>query len=346
MSDSDQLQYQALAFHELTHIIQTQKIPNSLLFYGNENTKREEAAFFFAKGCNCLKKRDIPCNNCKSCRKIDKKTHPDILTIDLEKEKKIISISQIRKVGLTIASKPNEARFRMVLILNAEKMNTQAQNALLKMLEEPPEKTFFILIAQKTGPLLQTIISRCSKIRFEPLSCKHIEQKLIKKFNVERQMAYIASRTADSDLEKAFMYLNLNLDDTAGNIDWIQKRKYLLEALANIILTDTNICISKGLMLSQKICLDPGLFDNTFAIMKTFFRDLMIFKYNGKKIVNLDFYDTFKDISLKIKSNTFIEWLENLFETQKRIAANSSPRLVLDVFFLKIALSKRNIIYD
>ena len=346
MSDSDQLQYQVRAFHELTHIIQTQKIPNSLLFYGNENTKREDAAFFFAKGCNCLEKMDIPCNNCKSCRKIDKKTHPDILTIDLEKEKKIISISQIRKMGLTIASKPNEARFRMVLILNAEKMNTQAQNALLKMLEEPPEKTFFILIAQKTSPLLPTIISRCSKIRFEPLSYKHIEQNLIDKFNIDRQMAHIASRTADADLEKAFMYLNLNLDDTADSIDWIQKRKYLLKALVNIILTDTSSCISKGLMLSQKICLDPDQFDNTFAIMKTFFRDLMIFRYNGEKIVNLDFSDTFKDISLKIKSTVFNEWLENLFETQKRIAANSSPRLVLDRFFLKIALGKRNLIYD
>ncbi len=342
MSESDQLQYQARAFLELTHIIQTQKIPNALLFYGNENTKREEAAFFFAKGCNCLKKRDIPCNNCKSCRKIDGKTHPDILTIDLEKEKKTVSISQIRKMGIAIASKPNEAKFRMVLILNADKMNPQAQNALLKMLEEPPKKTFFILIAQKTGPLLPTIISRCFKIRFEPLSCKDIEQNLINKFNIDRQMAHIASRTADSDLKKAIEYLNINIDNTPGDIDWIQKRKYLLETLAGIILTDTENCISKGLMLSQKICLDPDLFDNTIAIMKTFFRDLMIFKYNGEKIVNLDFSDTFKDIDLKIKSNIFIEWLENLFETQKRIAANSSPRLVLDGFFLKIALSKRS----
>ncbi len=342
MSESEQLQYQARAFLELTHIIQTQKIPNSLLFYGHENTKRKKAAFFFAKGCNCLEKRDIPCNNCKSCRKIDGKTHPDILIIDLEKEKKTVSISQIRKMGLAIASKPNEARFRMVLILNADKMNPQAQNALLKMLEEPPGKTFFILIAQKTALLLPTIISRCLKIRFEPLSYKDIEQNLINEFNIDRQMAHIASRTADSDLKKAIMYLNLNIDNTPGDIDWIQKRKYLLETLASIILADTNSCISKGLMLSQKICLDPELFDNTIAIMKTFFRDLMIFKYSGDKVVNLDFSDTFKNINLKIKSNIFIEWIENLFETQKRIAANSSPRLVLDGFFLKIALSKRS----
>ncbi len=342
MSDFDQLQYQAQAFHELTNIIQTQKIPNSLLFYGNNNSKREAAAFFFAKGCNCLKEGKLPCNKCRSCRKIDENTHPDILIIDLEKDKKTISISQIRKLGSNLASRPNEARFRMVLILNAEKMNPQAQNSLLKMLEKPPENTFFILIAQKTAALLPTINSRCSKIRFQPLPCRQIEQTLIDEFRIDRQMAYIASRTSDFDLEKAKMYLDLDADNSTRDACWIQKRKYLLESLANIILTDTSSSISKSLMLSQKICLDTDMFDSTIEIMKTFFRDLTIFRYRDEKIINLDFYNTLKNINSKIKSNFYIKWLENLFETQKRIAANSSPRLVLDRFFLKIALDKKS----
>ena len=348
MSDSDQKQYQAGAFLELTHIIQTQKIPNAWLFSGNKNTRRKEAAFFLAKGCNCLGNSNIICNKCKSCRKIDAKSHPDILSIDLEKDKKIVSIDQIRKMGLKITSKPNEAKFRMVLILNADKMNTQAQNALLKMLEEPPLKTFFILIAQKSKALLPTIISRCRKIRFKPLSYNDIEQNLIKNFNIDRQMAYIATRTSDSDLKKAMMYLNLNKEKvldkkkTLEEIDWIKKRRYLIKTLADIILINTSKSISKSMMLSQKISLDMGLLDDTFAIMKTFFRDLIIFKYNKNQLINLDFSDTLQDITLKVKSNIFFDWLENLFETQKRIAANSTPRLILDSFFLKIAENTLN----
>ena len=337
MPDFDQTQFQTHAFLELKNIIQTQNIPNALLFSGSKNIKKKEAAFFLAKGVNCLNNKDTACNDCKSCRKIEAKSHPDILTIDLEKDKKIISISQIRKMGLSIASKPNEAKFRMVLILNADKMNPQAQNALLKMLEEPPEKTFFVLISQEISSFLPTIISRCRKIRFKPLSQKHIEQNLINDFNINSQMAYIAARTAESDLKKSMMYLNLNSDDTTDNIDWIQKRKYLIATLADIIQADTNKCISKGLMLSQKISLDMDMLDDTIAIMKTFFRDLMIFKYNQEQIVNLDFFDTLKNINLKVKSFFFPQWLEDLFEVQKRIASNSSPRLVLDSFFLKIA---------
>ncbi len=337
MPDFDQTQFQTHASLELINIIQTQNIPNALLFYGNKNIRKKEAAFFLAKGVNCLNNKGTACNDCKSCCKIKAKSHPDILTIDLEKDKKIISISQIRKMGLSIASKPNEAKFRMVLILNADKMNPQAQNALLKMLEEPPEKTFFVLIAQEISSFLPTIISRCRKIRFKPLSQKHIEQNLINDFNINSQMAYIAARTAESDLKKAMMYLNLNSDETTDNIDWIQKRKYLIETLADIIQADTNKCISKGLMLSQKISLDMDMLDDTIAIMKTFFRDLMIFKYNQEQIVNLDFFNTLKDINLIVKSFFFPQWLEELFKIQRKIASNSSPRLVLDSFFLKIA---------
>jgi DNA polymerase III subunit delta' len=351
LSNTNQRQYQAQAFLELKYIIQTKKIPNAFLFSGNDNTRKNDAAFFFAKGCNCLNNhhinKDIVCNICISCRKIDSNNHPDILLVDLKEGKKIISISQIRELGLKIALRPNEAKFRMVLILNSDKMNDQAQNALLKMLEEPPEKTFFILIAKKTITLLPTIISRCRKIRFKPLSQNEVEQSLINNFNISSKMAYIAAKTSDSDLEKAMMYLNLDkcsTDDSQKSsrkspikIDWIQKREYLLKTLVEMIQSDTHRCVSKGLMLAQKISLDTDLLDDTINIMKTFFRDLIIFRYNQKQIINIDFSNAFKDINLMVKSNNFYNWLENLFEAQRRIASNSSIRLVLDRFFLKIA---------
>ncbi len=346
MSDFDQLQHQAKPVSELTHIIQTKKIPNALLFFGNENTGRKKAAFFFAKGCNCLKGTEPACNNCKSCRKIDADTHPDILCVNLLKDKKIISISQIREMGLAISSRPNEAKFRMVLILNADLMNIQAQNALLKMLEEPPKKTFFILIANKISLFLPTIISRCRKIRFRPLTNEFIEQYLTNEFKIDSQIAAIASKTADSDLKKAMMYLNLTLEDEAEDVDWIKKRKWLLKTLADLIKTNANSGIPKGLMLSQKLSLYPGLIDDVIAIMKTFFRDLMIFKFHPEKIVNLDFFDTIIDISQIVETKKMSTWVQYLYETEKRLASNCTLRLTLDRFFLKIITNKGKLIYD
>jgi len=336
--------YQAKAFLELTHIIKTKKIPNAILFFGNENTGKKEAAFFFAKGCNCLKDAAVACNTCRSCRKIDAQAHPDILCIKPLKDKKIISISQIRQMGQAISSKPNEAKFRMVLILNADRMNTQAQNALLKMLEEPPEKTFFILIADKISLFAPTIISRCRKIRFKPLTDKLIEQRLANDFNIDKAYARIASKTADSDLKKAMMYLNL--DDEMNNVNWIKRRKWLINTLADIIKKNNGQCLSTGLMLSQKLSLDPDLIDDTMAIIKTFFRDLMIFKFHPEKIVNLDFFDTFSDINQKLPTGIFLEWVKDLYETEKRLNSNSTLRLTLDRFFLKIVSNKGKLIYD
>ncbi|MCP3873219.1 MAG: DNA polymerase III subunit delta' [Desulfobacteraceae bacterium] len=344
MPDFDQMQYQDKILLELSHIIKTKKIPNALLFFGNENTGRKKTAFYFAKGCNCLSQTGLACDTCKSCRKIDAKSHPDILIIELKKEKKIISISQIREMGVAISSKPNEAKFRMVLISNADLMNIQAQNAVLKMLEEPPEKTFFILLANKISRLLPTIISRCRKFRFNPLTDTVIEQYLIKNFKVNKELAHIASKTADSNLEKALMYLDPDSD--GKGINWIKRRQWLLKTFADIIQADNNNSVSKGLMFSQKLSLNPDLIDDTMAILKTFLRDLMIFKHHSKKIVNLDFFDTFTDISQKVPSNKFSEWIKAVFEMEKRLESNCTLRLTLDNFFLKIAGCKGKLIYD
>ncbi len=344
MSDFDQMQYQSKVLIELRYITQTKKIPNAFLFFGNENTGRKEAAFLFAKECNCLSLPAASNCNCRSCKKIDANSHPDILCVDLKKDKKIISISQIREMALAVSMRPNEAEFRMVLILNADFLNTQAQNALLKLLEEPPENTFFILIVTKMSQLLSTIISRCRKIRFKPLTNTLIERHLINNFKVDKNLAYIAARTSGSDLKKTKTYLNL--DENSKDINWIKRRKWLLDSFVGMIKAETGKSISKGLMLSQKLSLEPELINDTLAIMKTFLRDLMIFKHHPKKIVNLDFFDTFADINETIISNIFCEWIKDLYETEKRLKSNSTLRLTLDKFFLKIVTNKGKLIYE
>ncbi len=338
MSDFDQMQYQAKAVQLLARITQTKKIPNALLFSGNINTGKKQAAFLFAKGCNCIEGKDLGCSSCNSCCKIDANSHPDIRVIDLVKEKKNISISQIREMASSICTKPNEAKFRMVLILNSDTMNTQAQNALLKMLEEPPEKTFFILTTSQESRLLPTIRSRCQDIVFKPLSDTFIEQYLKKHFKIDDTLCHIASRTAGSDLKKAMMYSGVQKETTT--INWVEKRKWLLVTLEAIVKSNPQQSISKGLMLSAHLSNHKNLMNDSIAIITTFFRDLMVFKFHPKKIVNLDFYDTFADINQKIPQNVFLKWSEEWIQTEKRVLQNSSIRLTLDRFFLKIVTNK------
>lgn len=264
--------------------------------------------------------------------------HPDIIQVSLPEKKKMISVSQIREIGLLISGKPNEARKRMVLILDADKMNVQAQNALLKVLEEPPQNTFFILTATQLPPLLPTILSRCRQIRFSPASCREIGQTLVNTYGIDPEKASIAAQTAGSDLNKALMFLNLGSTETQpGQMDWQKLRTWIIKEVIGIVSPNESN-IRKGLMLSQKLSMYPDTIFEALTIIKMVLRDFCIFKYSPEKIVNLDFFDAFKDIGQMHAYNTFLEWIKELHETEKRLMSNSSIRLTLDRFFLTLSI--------
>jgi len=117
----------------------------------------------------CRKGGDEPCMLCSDCRKIMNGIHPDVIAVerpldDKGKPKREIYVAQIRDLLSDSVVLPNEADYKVYVILDAEYMNPQAQNALLKLLEEPPEKVKFILCAENSGVFLDTIRSRCIEI--------------------------------------------------------------------------------------------------------------------------------------------------------------------------------------
>jgi len=339
MSEFDQKTAISQITSELAHIIQAGKIPNALLFSGEKSTGKRESAFEFAKTCNCMADTQKPCSNCVPCKKITAGMHPDIIQVSLSEKKKMISISQIREMGLLLSAKPNEARNRMVLINDADRMNVQAQNALLKVLEEPPDKTFFILIATQTSPLLPTIMSRCRLFRFFPPSCHEIQTILVDQYGADPQKAYIASRTAGSDLKKALMFLNLNMaGEKIPERDWQKQRTWIIREIIHLVSPGNEAKIQQGLMLAQKLSMDPDTILEALTFIKMVLRDLCVFKYSPERIVNLDFFDAFKDISNMHVYSTFLEWTKDLHETERRLASNSSIRLTLDRFFLKLSI--------
>ena len=343
MFDFDQIQYQTKAINELTHLIKTKKIPNALLFSGNSDIGRSKAAFLFAKGVNCLNGKLPFCNKCKSCRKIDAKSHPDILTIQLLENKKSILISQIRELKSVILSRPNEAKFRMILIFDADLMNIEAQNALLKMLEEPPERTFFILIAQKISLLAATILSRCRTIMFKPLNYKLVANRLVDEFNFDKDLAKIVSQNADADFKKALSFLQKQ-ELNKQELTWIQKRKFLIEKFLLLMNNNSHKNTQDKLILSESISNETLKIDEAIAIMKTLLRDLIVIKYNSEHVINLDFFDKIQKISHTLETKKIFKYIEELFETEKRLLSNSSIRLTLERFFLRLmAISKRKL---
>ncbi|WP_411725206.1 DNA polymerase III subunit delta' [Methyloglobulus sp.] len=146
--------------------IKQKRIPQALLITGTGGLGKHSLAKQFAHSLLCLKPQDDGscCGHCNSCLLVKADTHPDLIQIQPDEEKKTISINQIRTVVADTYLKPQFETHRVVIINPADVMTASAANAFLKCLEEPTERTVFILISDKPNKLPATIVSRCQKL--------------------------------------------------------------------------------------------------------------------------------------------------------------------------------------
>lgn len=163
--------------------INTGKISHSYMFIGQEGIGKFLIAKEFAKAILC-EKEPKPCNICESCIKFNGENNPDIQIID-ETEEKSIKTELIREMVKGVYEKPIESLKKVYIINEAQKMTKEAQNSLLKTLEEPPEYVVIILIVENENLLLNTIKSRCTKIKFNPLENSEIIKILKEKYQYE-----------------------------------------------------------------------------------------------------------------------------------------------------------------
>lgn len=147
-------------------ITASNRIPQTLLIECLDESLRDISAEYIAKAIVCSND-DKPCLNCRHCKKAEAYIHPDITVIGNDKKQKNIKVDEIRELRNNAYIKPNEAEARVFIIKNADTMNEEAQNALLKMLEEPPETVGIILAASSRSRLLPTVRSRLSLINID-----------------------------------------------------------------------------------------------------------------------------------------------------------------------------------
>jgi DNA polymerase-3 subunit delta' len=161
------------------------RLGHAYLFAGDHLTELEAAARTLAKTLNC--QQSIrgnsagaaldSCDTCSSCRKIETGNHPDVQWVRPESKLRLITIDQIRDLLQAIQLKPAEARFKVGVIVAADRLNVQAANAFLKTLEEPPGKSVLVLLCTEPQRLLETIVSRCLRLNFGSESAGAIDEQ-------------------------------------------------------------------------------------------------------------------------------------------------------------------------
>lgn len=178
MEEAQRLQsIQPIVFRQLQNSFEHGRLAHAYLFEGDQGTGKAELALWFAKHMFCLNlQNEMPCEKCNNCLRITSKDHPDV--VEIEPDGQSIKVDQIRALQSELAKSGFESAKKVVIIHQAEKMNSNSANSLLKFLEEPPANFMIILETQSLGKILPTIRSRCQTIHFQALSTERLQSRL------------------------------------------------------------------------------------------------------------------------------------------------------------------------
>jgi DNA polymerase-3 subunit delta' len=210
----------------LKSYIAQSRLSGGYLFVGPEGVGKKLVAKTLAKALNCLEKntdtstslsvngdervRTIDsCDRCASCQKIDNNLHPDIHVIDCTDTE--VKIEYIRQLQRDISLKAYEGKVKVFIINNAHTLTSEASNALLKILEEPPKNSLIILITDKPNLLFKTIISRCKVLKFFPLVRKELKEIIQKDYGLDNSTAHFLAYFSEGRLGCALRLKELDI---------------------------------------------------------------------------------------------------------------------------------------
>lgn len=245
------------------------RVPSATLLMGDSGVGKKLAAINYAKAINCLHPVDFDCcDKCTSCKKIDSKVHPDVLMIipvNNEIKSDEIKIDEIRKAEEALSLKPFEGKKKVIIIDDAETMNIYAANAFLKTLEEPPLNSHILLISSNTDKLLSTIISRCMKIHFYPLSLDECKSVILKSIETDTNNTNLRE-SVKSEMDY-ILKIATGRPGLAISKDFAKEREWFIKLLGDMVNGK-----SKGTWADRieiKLWLDMA---------SVFLRDMVVFK--------------------------------------------------------------------
>lgn len=315
----------------LMEISRNKRIPQAMIFFGQDSLGKKRVALEFVKFLNCqnqaqdFQKKEKNFKNCLHCELIEKNQHPDFTL--LVPEKKEIYISQIRDLQKSLNLKPQMSTFKSVIIDEAETLNWQAQNCLLKTLEEPKAGTLLILITSKIEALFETIRSRCQILKFYPVFFEEI---------ADSQNEILKKEKFNSELEKMFLLSCGNPGKIINFLKDPQKFSLSLEIFQQIEkLLAANLferfCFSQNFFKKE---ISPEDLHSFLDAFENYLRLIFLKKIGAKNKIftsfDLQFVEIYSIMEIK-KAVDLIEDLKNLILT-----TNLNLKLAFENFLINV----------
>ena len=295
---------------------------HAYIFEGERGGGSLEAAKLFANALVCVKKETTPCGSCISCTLAKAGNHPDIQIVAPAKDKKNILVDQIREVLTDSLKKPYEDGKKVYIVTYGDDMNEQAQNAFLKLLEEPPEYAVFVILAENTASLLPTVRSRCEIIKFLPVSEEKIKE-ILKIGYPDIKNADFLARYAMGNIEKA--------KKLASDEGFMPLRSGALDMLYRLLSEN----IAESYDVAEFAELNKADAETVLCLWLDFLRDIMLIQNDGGKYaVNTDYYDKLHGLACRIDEKKTVTAVNEVIKAQEMLDRYVNLRtLILSMAF-------------
>lgn len=310
----------------LKNAITMDKVSHAYIINGPEKSGKMMLAEAFAAALQCEKGEAEPCLECHSCKQAVGRNQPDILYVRHEKPG-TISVDDIRtQLNNDIVIKPYSSKYKVYIVDEAQKMNVQAQNALLKTIEEPPAYAIIILLTTNANSFLPTILSRCVTLNIKAVADEVIKKFLMKEYRIPDYQAEVCVAFAQGNVGKAIA-LASSEDFNELKAGAIQ----LIKRLDDIELYEMTEAVKQISEYKLEI-------NDYFDLIMIWYRDVLYYKAT-KDVNKLIFKDEVYDIKRQAEQSSYngIETiLEALQKAQVRLNANVNFDLVIELLLLTI----------
>lgn len=299
---------------------------HAYIFCGNKGSGRKTTANAFAKAVNCLSPiNGNACEKCPSCIQFESSNNPDVFYVKAAKTKSI-GVDDIREqIVEKVKIKPYSYERKIFIVDEADTMTVQAQNALLKTLEEPPKYVLIILIAENMENFLPTVLSRCVMMKFSPVSVNLIKKYLISNYSMNEDDAAFYSEYSTGSIGEA---IRLSSDE-----NFYQMRNDIISCLDRLDGLDF-----ASAMLMAKEMEKYKTYTELFDIMYMFYRDVFcmrLFK-DGRYVIQKDKTGLIEKKAKSLNEQTIAKRLDFIMDIKKKIRQNTAFQLSMEVLFMNL----------
>ena len=309
------------------------EVRHAYLITGPQGVGRRTLALRLAQALNCQSPPSPgePCLKCRSCLQIARGQHPDLSIVQAELQGGTLRVEQVRELQHSLSLAPYEARYRVALLLRFEEANDSSSNALLKTLEEPPEKVILALTAESAEVLLPTIVSRCLVLRLRPATIEQVEKGLLARGLPSEQASFLAHLSSG----RAGFALDLH-----EHPEKLEQRAAWLSELRDMLLS-TRV---ERFSLAEKLTkskdnqpVDKEALHDRLQVWSSLWRDVFLLVSGSDTVIaNTDQEELVTNIARQLTFEQAYCTLSSLERTARQVDGVVNSRMALEVLMLDL----------